>query len=162
MISSFQLDAAWRDYWNLWGPPSNAQISPIADSKCYLPRERMVPDSSTQIMPASGKIEYNFVVAPGSIMFVISAGPSSSLPFTFQLTDVAIGHRLFQEPSSTQSLPNSRNLAGNATGQVSAANYALLPTPWPVVGDGLFTCEIWGTPLSRYFLILGFAEVSEC
>jgi hypothetical protein len=161
MISPFQLDTAWRDYWNLWGPPSNAQISPIADSKCYLPRMRMVPDTSTQIMSASGKIEYNFVVAPGSIMWAIWAGPSANLPFTFQLTDVAIGHRLFQEPCSTQSLPNSNN-AVSSGGQISAANYALLPTPWPVVGDGLFTCEIWGTPLSRYFLILGFAEVNEC
>jgi hypothetical protein len=159
MISTIQLDSAWRDYWNLWSPPSNAQIAPIADSSCYLPRLRMIPDTSQQIMPAFGKIEYNFEVAPGSIMWAIWAGPSAQLPYTFQLTDVAIGHQLFQQPASTQSLCNSSNVVG---GQTSPYNYSLLPTPWPVVGDGLFTAEIWGTPGKRYYLILGFAEVNEC
>lgn len=165
MITPFQLDAAWRDYLNLWSPPANAQFAPIQDSSCYLPRLRMVPDTSSQTMPASGKIQYNFTVAPGSIMWAIWAGPSAQLPFTFQLTDVQINHRLFQEPASTQCLPNAGNVANgliNSNLLPSSYNYALLPTPWPIVGDGLLTVEIWGTPKLRYFLMLGFAEVNEC
>ena len=57
MITPFQLDASWRDYWNTWSPVANAQIAPITDNSCYSPRIRMVPDPTQQIMPASGKIE---------------------------------------------------------------------------------------------------------
>jgi hypothetical protein len=158
VITPFELDASWRDYWNLYQPAANALIAPINDNRCYHPRIRYVPDTSQQIMPPSGKIEYNFVVAPGSLIYAIGAGPSNQLPFTFQLTDIGIGHRLFQEPASTQSLPN----AANAAGATSPFNYALLPAPWPVVGDGLFTVEIWGTAGLRYFVYLMAAEVYEC
>jgi hypothetical protein len=161
LITPFQLDVAWRDYTNLWAPPANAQFAPIADSSCYLPRIRMVPDTSTQIMPPSGKLQYNFTVAPGSIMWAIWAGPAAQLPFTFQLTDIAIGHRLFQEPCSTQCLPNASNTFASGFNP-SSYDYALLPTPWPIVGDGLLKLEIWGAPKARYFIILGFAEVNEC
>lgn len=165
MITPFQLDAAWRDYINLWSPPANAQFAPIQDSSCYLPRIRMIPDTTSQIMPASGKLQYNFTAVSGSIMWALWAGPFAQLPFTFQLTAIDVNHKLFQEPCSTQGLPNSGNIANgliNTNLTLSSYNYALLPTPWPVIGDGLFKLEIWGTPTLRYFVILGFAEVNEC
>lgn len=158
MITPFELDCSWRDYWNLYSPVANALIAPITDNRCYHPRIRMVPDTSQQIMPPAGKIEYNFVVAPGSIIYAIWAGPDAQLPFTWQLTDIAISHRLFQEPASTQALLN----ASNAPSPNSPFNYSLLPAPWPVVGDGLFTLEVWGTPGLRYRVFLGCAEVYEC
>jgi hypothetical protein len=162
MITPFQLDASWRDYWNTYSPVANAQIAPLTDNTCYAPRIRMVPDPTQQNMPSSGKIEYNFVVAPGSIMWGMWAGPAAQLPFTMQLTDIAIGHRMFQEPASTVCLPNSTN----SQGSTSPYNYALFPCPWPVVGDGLFTLEIWpGSSANigkRHFIILGCAEINEC
>ena len=159
MITPFQVDAAWRDYWNLWAPPANAQFAPIADSSCYLPRIRMVPDTATQIMPPSGKLQYNFTVAPGSLMWAIWAGPFAQLPFTFQLTDIQIGHKLFQEPCSTLALPNAGNVVvGDAASAPSAANYGLLPTPWPIVGDGLLTAELWGTPGIEVFPYTGICR----
>lgn len=158
MITPFELDSAWRDYWNLWGPMAIAQISPLQDSLRYTPRVRIVPSSNDQIMPQAGKIESNFDLTPGSIVWGLWAGPSAQLPFVFQVTQADTGHSLFQEPTSTNALPN----ATNAVAPTSPWNYALLPCPWPVVGDGLFLGEIWGTVGSRYYLIIGIAEVEEC
>ena len=160
MITPIQLDTAWREYWNLWSPPAVAQIAPLADSRCYAPRIRMVPDVNQQIMPTAGKIEFDFTLEPGSLIWCLWAGPSAQLDFTFQLTQVELDHPLFEEPSSTRSLPNSVN--AQSSGNTSPYNYAMLPTPWPVVGEGLFMVEIWGTAALRYFLMLGIAEVSEC
>ena len=158
MITPVQLDAAWREYWNLYTPQAQALFAPIADSFCYTPRIRMVPDVNQQIMPSFGKIEFNFTLQPGSLIWAAWPGPPAQVPFVFQLTQVELDHQLFQEPSSTICLPNAQN----AVSPTSPFNYALMPTPWPVVGDGLFSVEIWGTAALRYFVILGIIEVAPC
>jgi hypothetical protein len=38
----------------------------------------------------------------------------------------------------------------------------LLPCPWPVVGEGLFTLEAWGTPGANFVMVLKVAEVTDC
>jgi len=71
---------------------------------------------------------------------------------------VALGHRFFQEPVNPFYLwtPDSASDTGRYP------SWFLLPTPHPVVGEGLFTLDIWGPAAALYWVLLGVAEVSDC
>lgn len=153
-VSTFALDTTWRDYFGDWSSFVEPQLSPLEESLCHAPRFATVPPIELQVIPASGKITYNFHLVPGSLVDHFYVGFAAD--FTFQLAHVDLGHKLIQEPEASQGV--------TTTGFQFARfpSFTLLPSPLPVVGDGLFTLEIWGTPGDRAWLILGVGEVTDC
>jgi len=154
-VSSLSLFSAWRDYWGMWNGLVEPQFAPIDESKCHAPRFALLPDVSHQVVPSSGKITYNFHLPPGSVIWGIFS-PNPNTDYAIQLTDVTLGHQWFQEPVSISFLFT----AGSTAGDYPAA--LLLPTPHPVVGDGLFSFEAWATPGDTVLILLGVAEVTSC
>lgn len=167
--SSLALDACWRDYSGMWNPLIEPYHAPIEESRCHAPRFALIPDIQHQVIPASGKIQYNFYLVPGSLIwgFCVTQGttPSggqqtfpnnSGNPFTIQLRDIGLEHDFFQEPSNTTFLVTNGAQFGRFP------SYTLLPSPHPVVGDAFFNLEVWGTPGDTFAMILLVAEVTDC
>ena len=153
-VSSLSLTSAWRDYWAMWNALVEPQLAPLEQSVCHAPRLVLLPDVSHQIVPASGKIEYNFHLVPGSLIWGMWLAADQS--YAIQITDVELGHQFFQEPVSINLLFTRGAEAG------AMPTPTLLPTPHPVVGDGLFSFEAWATPASTVLMMLGVAEVTDC
>lgn len=159
-LTSPTLDPSWRDYYGAWGPFVEPLLAPLELSKCHACRYALVPSVDQFIFPNQGKIEYNFHLVPGSLIWGLNTGGFFT---TFQLTDVGVGHQLFQEPL----LPETATVVGDnpllpPQFRGNAPGYFMLPTPWPVVGDGLFRLEAWGTPGDWFFMLLAIAEVTSC
>jgi len=167
--SSLALDSCWRDYGRFWNAQTEPYHAPIEESVCHAPRYALIPDVTHQTIPASGKIEYNFYLVPGSLVvgFFVTQGnnpqgtgqtfpTNSGNPFTIQLRDIGLQHDFFQEPSSTQFLATNGAQFGRFP------SYTLLPSPHPVVGDAFFSLEVWGTPGDTFAMVLLIAEVTDC
>lgn len=155
-MTSLALYSCWRDYYGMYNAYIEPQFAPLESSKCHMPRLALAPDVQHMTIPASGKITYNFHLVPGSLIWGLWITPDAfnDNP-AIQLTDVSMNHQFFQEPVSAQFL-----ISRQATQLFPS--YTLLPTPHPVVGDGLFTLEVWGTPGTLFYLTLGVAEVTDC
>lgn len=154
-LDSLSLYSEWRDYYGMWNPLVEPQFAPIERSGCHAPRLARIPDVLNQVVPASGKIEYNFHLVPGSLIWGLWAYMTNTSN-AIQLTDVNLGHQFFQAPVTISLLLT----AGANEGRFPS--YTMLPTPHPVVGDGLFTLEVWGDPGDVAAIILGVAEVTDC
>lgn len=154
--TSLALDSSWRDDYAMWNPLVEPQFAAIENSDCHAARLALVPDILNQVVPAGGKIEYNFHLVPGSIIWGLWPGQMSNLDMVIQITDVNLGHKFFQDPVTVRFLLTIGANAGRFP------SYTLLPTPHPVTGDGLFTLEVWGDPDDVAALILGVAEVTDC
>lgn len=155
-LSSLALDSSWVDFYGDWASAVEPFVKAIENSGCHAPRLALVPDIYNQVIPASGKIEYNFHLPPGSLIWGFWAGQMSNLENQLQITDVALGYTLFQDPITAKFLVTY----GSEVGRFPS--YMILPGPHPVVGDGLFTLEVWGDPGDVAALILGVAEVTDC
>jgi hypothetical protein len=153
-VSSLALWPDWRDYYSMWSPYVEPLLAPIERSSCHAPRYALVPDVSHQVVPASGKIEYNFHLPAGSLIWGLL--PPEGSAAAIQLTDVTLGHEFFQEPVQVNFLVTPGGLRGRMP------PWSLLPTPHPVVGDGLFTFEAWDVPGVTFVMLLGVAEVTTC
>jgi hypothetical protein len=158
-VSSLALHAAWRDYWAMWSPFVEPWISPIEKSLCHAPRLAVMPELLNSVFPPGGKMLYNFHLIPGSIIWgmwpFLTPGINKPGP-SIQLTDVGLGHAFFQEPIRADQISTTGPAAGYFP------SFTLLPSPHPVVGDGLFTFEAWGQPGSTFVMLLGVAEVTDC
>lgn len=154
--SPIALDSSWRDYSGSWNPMVEPLIATLENSNCHVPRLALIPDILHSVIPASGKLLFNFFLVPGSLIWGYWAGGFSSSSMVVQLTDVSMGHKFFQDPVTVQFLQTQ----GAAVGRFPAVT--LLATPHPVVGDGLFTLEVWGQEGDIAQLILAVAEVSDC
>jgi hypothetical protein len=154
-LSSLALDSSWRDYSGVWNSYVEPQVSPLEESICHAPRFATIPPLAQQIIPASGKLNYNFHLVSGSIIWGFWV--ATRVSFVVQLTDVNLGHKFCQEPEDAN---DGLFTVGSNRGRFPS--FTLLPTPWPVVGDGLFTLEMWGAPGARVWMILGVGEVTEC
>jgi len=159
-LQSYALDAAWRDYYGQWNPYVEALTGPLELSKCHACRIALAPSLDQITVPPTGKIEYMFHLVPGSLIWGLLTTDQFK---TFQLTDVGVGHQLFQEPlqPSTATLVENANL-GNGRFSPNLPFYFMFPTPWPVTGDGLFRLEAWDTPGNLWFMLLLVAEVTNC
>lgn len=152
--SSLALFASWRDYYNMWSPFVEPYIAALEKSPCHAPRFCLLPDVARQVFPTNGKIEYNFHLPAGSLIWGLLAPFGSAA--TVQLTDVGLGHAFFQDPVLATFLTTPGPLEGRMPSPT------LLPSPHPVVGEGLFTFEAWGTPAERLVMLLLVAEVTDC
>jgi hypothetical protein len=155
-VSSLALFSSWRDYYGEWNALVEPQMAPLEQSSCHAPRYALLPDISHQTVPPSGKIEYNFHLPVGSIIWGMFV-PNPTDDFAMQLTDISLGHQFFQEPVFASML--------FTPGAIQTALYpaaTLFASPHPVVGDGLFSFEAWANPASTVVLLLGVAEVTDC
>lgn len=152
-VSSLALFSSWRDFSGDWNSLVEPQIAPLESSTCHAPRFALLPDVSHNTIPASGKIEYNFHLPAGSLIFGMWA---ANLDYAIQLTDIGLGHQFFQDPLRVRLVFTPGALQSRIPSQT------LLPCPHPVVGDGLFSFEAWGDPGDTVVLLLGVAEVTEC
>lgn len=158
-LTSPALDPSWRDYYGVWNAYVEPLVAPLEQSVCHACRYALAPSLDQITIPPSGKLEYLFHLVPGSLIWAIL----TEIDFpTFQLTDVGVGHQLFQEPlrPNTSTVMSDGFPTGNFRGNLPS--YFMLPTPWPVVGDGLFRLEAWGDPGSVWFMLLAVAEVTSC
>jgi hypothetical protein len=160
-VSSLALSSSgWRDYFGMWNPFVEPWLAPLELSECHAPRLVVLPQIAYAMFSAAGKIEYNFHLVRGSIIWGLFAPPlalnsGSDIP-TIQITDVNLQHQFFQEPISTDQLAVTDGNDG------FFPPFFLLPCPHPVVGDGLFSFEAWGTPGDTFVMLLGVGEVTPC
>jgi hypothetical protein len=152
-VSSLALFSSWRDFSGDWNSLVEPQFAPIEASTCHAPRYALLPDVSHNTIPASGKIEYNFHLPAGSLIIGIWAPQKS---YAVQLTDLVLGHQFFQDPIRAELIFTAGAFQGRIPSQT------LLPCPHPVVGDGLFSFEAWGTPTDTVVFLLAVAEVTTC
>jgi hypothetical protein len=150
--SSLALDSSWVDYYGDWNALVEPLMAPIEDSTCHAPRYALIPDVNHQVVPSGGKIEFNFRLVPGSIIWGFLLKPG----FTIQLRDIDLEHDFFQEPLVSDFLVTKGAQFGRFP------SYTLLPCPHPVVGDALFSLEAWGTVGTTFQMILLVAEVTDC
>jgi hypothetical protein len=163
-LSTLALDAGWRDYAGAWNPLVEPLFAPLDGSSCHAPRLVMAPDVSHVVIPQGGKNSYNFNLVPGSLwwgLWALADVVNNDRQFdppapTIQLTDVGLGHKFFQEPV------DPRLLAVEGSDTARYPSWFLLPTPHPVVGNGLFTLDVWGPPGKLYWIVVGIAEVKDC
>lgn len=160
--SSLALDSCWRDYYASWNPLIEPRMAPLEESTCHAPRYALIPDVVHQIIPASGKIEFNFRLVPGSLIIGFwvmgknTLSSNSGNPFTIQLRDIEMEHDFFQAPTQTDFLITQGAQQGRFP------SMTLWPCPHPVVGDAFFSLEVWGTPGDQFVMILKVAEVTDC
>ncbi len=121
-LNPLSLDSSWRDYYGSWNPTVEPFTAPLEKSNCHLPRLALCPDVLNQVVPASGKIEYNFHLVPGSLIWGFWAFFSNTSN-AIQLTDVNLGHAFFQDPVTLALLITQGANAGRFP------SFTLLPTP---------------------------------
>jgi hypothetical protein len=157
-VSTLALDAGWRDHFAMWNALVEPRLAPLEGSHCHAPRFVVAPDISNMVIPTGGKQSFNFNLVPGSILWCIwpQGIDTGGGPTAIQLTDVEMGHKFFQEPVDPSMIVTNGSQFGRFP------SYFLFPTPHPVVGDGLFTLDIWGAAGGLYWIVLGVAEVSDC
>jgi hypothetical protein len=80
--------------------------------------------------------------------------------FNVQITDAALGHKLFDEPVPSMFLANYKPAYQNAVLLLTGSFPNLLCSPYPVVGSGLFMVEFWNTAgaQQRVELVIGTLE----
>ncbi len=157
--TSFALSESWKDYAGIWNAAVEPWIAPLGVSKCHAPRLAQIPPLEDATVPAGEKLEYNFRLPPGSVILGVCQVPAEGL-FAMQLTDVGMGHALFQEPADPAT---AFSHDGSIYGFVG--DFCLFPCPWPVTGEGEFTLEAWNNNRDSavvFFLQLLVAEVTSC
>ena|SRR5579871_3483648 len=151
-VSSLALDSGWVHYVGDWSSRVEPRLAPIDKNLCYAPRLALIPSTDKQVIPSGGKIQFNFFLVSGSLIWGWWLLPG----FQMQLTDLNIEHEFCQEPATTDFMIT----VGAQFGRFISPT--LFPTPHPVVGDGLFQLEAWGPPNSVFYAVLGVAEVTKC
>jgi hypothetical protein len=152
MVTPLQIDPYTRDTWNEFDALVIAQLAPLAYDKCYRPKLYVGLDTDAQTVPALGYSSFGLQITPGSLIYGFHMGvPVYPSPWTFQLTDTALGRSLWTDPVSQNFLSNLKGL-----------NYPnLLCAPYPVVGSGVFLVEVWNQLASSQVIIplIGVFEV---
>lgn len=153
----FELLPSWSDAFGQWNSRALAAVAFLENEKCLKARFALGPNAAAQTIGASGSVDYNVRLVPGSVVygFVLPLSAASS-SVRIQVTDLALNHAWFQEPLALSSL----GVSGVREGWFE--RWILLPCPHPVVGDGLFRVELWGDEGESAFIIFGVAEVSAC
>ena len=165
-VSPLSLNQLTREYWGLYDSRVISQLAPLVDSKCYQPKFYKAPGDDTVLltpfaepMAAYGYVNYGLQITPGSIIFGFylpmrspRATPDdwtpyllSPGPFTVQVTDVSLQHTWWDDPVSSVFLANFKPTFQAETSDNMGSFPNLLPTPYPVVGSGLFDVAIQNT-----------------
>jgi len=155
-----------RDLWGSYDALAIAQIAPLAKGR-YQPKWYKAPDVANSAFAAFGYVDFGLAITPGSLIygFCLPADPSTLLPaqFNLQITDNALKHKFWDEPIPSVFVGNYNPSMLDVNKQRISSFPSLLCSPYPVVGEGLFSIEIWETSGSaqRIELVLAVLEAVE-
>lgn len=156
-VNPLALASSWSDQWGVWSPRAAAASMWLEDEPCLYFRLGLAPETAKQVIPASGYLDYNLRLVPGSVVYKLWTPNVSSVQC--QISDIALGHDLFQEPVELNSLYTDFR-----TGRFSSG--FLLPMPHPIVddgsGSGMLRVQFWGAAGTRVFVCFGGGEVASC
>ena len=140
MITDLQQDAWTRDWWSDFDAAAIAQLTPLWMANCYKPKFYKAPDSDQELMNNGTYAEFGFTITPGSLLcgfyasYVNNQAQSEYTNYLLQIRDLSLGHDLFSQPVPGVMVQNQ---------QKTATYPNLLPSPYPIVGDGNFLIQIW-------------------
>lgn len=152
---SLELVAGYAESWGLWNGRMVQASAWLEQESCRAGLLVQGPGPGFQTIPASGYMAQTFRVEPGSVIWGVFSPDNTSNGTVVQLTDVSLGHRLFQDAIDLSTLRSPNVRYG------LFPSYVALP-PYPVVGDGLFKFEAWGAPGNLAYVVLGTAGVLPC
>jgi hypothetical protein len=166
-ISPLSLDQLTRDYYGAYDVYVIAQLADLSDDDCYQPKFYKAPSIAEELMLDQAYVAYGLKITPGSIIFGIYNPPliSTGNPpqYDLQITDQQLEHQFWSEPVPSYLVGNYKPTY-QSNGPANVGSFPnLLPSPHPVVGDGLFLVELWNTSGAtlRIELILGVLENVE-
>lgn len=174
-ISPLSLDQLTRDTWGSYDAAAIQQLARPANDPCYRPKFYKSPDSADELMAGNGYASHGLKITPGSLIYgfylpmplsynlaggLTQLNAIVAMQFSVQITDVSMDHKFFDEPIPAWFLSNYKpTFLGSSLLQVGAFPN-LLCAPYPVVGSGLFSVEIWNASASqqRIELVIGTFE----
>jgi hypothetical protein len=164
-ISPLSLDALTFDYWGSFDAAIIAQLAPLAENECYQPKIYRAPSVPVESLAAFQYVSFGLKITPGSIIYGIylpPSGPTVAVPgqFNIQIRDEALKSNWFDQPIPSYFLANAKLTYLSASQNVVSAFPYLLDAPYPVVGNGLFSIQLWETSGSaqRVELVFGVLE----
>ena len=166
-VSPLSLNQLSSAMWGDYDPYAVAQYAPLAGECCYQPKFYKAPDSQHEVIAANGYASQGLKITTGSIIygFYLPALPITLLPpqFNVQITDVSLHHTWWDEPIPSILIANFEPTFLSAFVNQVGSSPNLLCAPYAVVGNGMFTVEIWETSGSqqRIELVFGVLEAVE-
>lgn len=163
-ISPLSLDCLTRDVYGAYDASIIAQLAPLAENECYLPKIYRAPALSNEVIPANGYVSHGLKITPGAIIYGFYLPPDglTFLPgrFNVQITDESLHHLWFDQPVPSYFLANCKPSYLSASQNLMGSACAFLDAPYPVVGSGLLLVELWDTSGSqqRVELVFGVLE----
>lgn len=161
-ISPLSLDCFTRDYYGSFDALILAQLAPLCDNPCYQPKVYRAPALSNELIAADGYASFGLKITPGAIIYgfyLPPSSPTSQLPgaFNVQIRDTSLKMYWFDQPIPSVFLGNNKPSYLSVAQNVIGSFPNLLDAPYPVVGSGLFSVELWETSHSQQRVELVFA-----
>lgn len=128
-MNQLELQGILRNTWGRWDYKAMEALLPANDQCEYQPKFYGAPGRANQSVAAGAYASSQITIPAGSFIYGLSHFPGPST-FRFQLTDLSLGHALWNQPVENRSL----------TGRPW-----YLPELYPVIAPGIFRCEFWNT-----------------
>jgi len=166
-ISPLSLDTLTRDYFGSFDAYILAQLAPLAENDCYEPKIYRAPSISNEVIPANGYASVGLKITPGAIVYGFYLPPSSqdsNLPgsFNVQITDMSFKPKYdwWDQPIPSYMIANNKPTYLSASQDVVGSFPNLIEAPYPIVGKGLLSVQIWESSGSqqRIEVVFGILE----
>ena len=143
-MNQLELQGLLRNTWGRWDHKAIEAVLTANDQCEYQVKFYGEPGRADQAVAAGGYASSQVSIPAGSFLYGLSHSTAGA-QFRFQLTDLSLGHELFNMPIENEAL---------------RATPWYLPELYPVVAPGIFRCEFWSTLGSAAFvqMILCVAE----
>jgi hypothetical protein len=164
-ISPLSLDALTRDTWGSYDAYAIAQLAPLAYESCYQPKFYKAPDLASELFAPYAYVNFGLKITPGSLVYGIylPADPNTNVPppFSLQVTDAALNHKWWDEPIPSYFVGNYKATYLDTNKFQIGSFPNLFDAPYPIVGEGLLSVEIWETSgnQQRIEVVFGVLEV---
>jgi hypothetical protein len=164
-ISPLSLQVFQRDYYGGFDALILAQLAPLCENECYQPKIYRAPALQDELLSALGYASYGLKITPGAIVYGLylpPSSPTSNLPgaFNLQITDTSLKHTWWDQPVPSYMVANNRPSYLSASQDVIGSAPNLLDAPYPIVGSGLLSVEVWETSnaTQRIEIVFGVLE----
>lgn len=163
-ISPLQIDQLSRDTWGMYDAQTVAQLASLALEDCYQQKFYKFPDPQSEVFNAYEYKAYGLKITPGSLIYGVylpALATGAAALFNVQITDQTLQHKFWDEPIPSVALANLKPTALSLFLEQLGSFPNLFNCIHPVIGDGLFLCEIWETSgaQQRIEVVLGVLEV---
>lgn len=160
-ISPLSLNQLTRDLWGHYDAYAIAQLAPLEGDARYQPKFYKAPDLATERFAPYAYVDFGVEITPGSLIcgVCLPAVPGSiranpiAFPRTFslQITDASIKDakgkpfKFWDEPIPAAFVSNYCATFLDVNRGIVGSSISLFNCPHPVIGEGLFSVEIWET-----------------